>query len=220
MINTLFLGGWYLLTFFGVSNRIRKQNEEYNRQLLAEKPLPPASFIENQAELNALRFGRDYTVGYGGCGLIALYNVFIALGITVGEKNGGHTSASDLFLTLENRLQRRGVALWGKFGIHPAFLRRLLIEEGLVVRRIKPAKAMDESLSREDCANTDETYLVTAFTGKRFGSVLHTVCITHAEDGFRVHNGYRREAAPTLAEAIRGISCAGATPVYLIGIQK
>lgn len=207
MKNKLILWGWSVLAWFGLSGSCIAANEAANREVLKKEKLwTQGGYIERQSELGALRFGKSYTMAYGGCGLIALYNALVAL---------GENPSNDVFLELAADLQRRGVAWGGKYGIHPAFIRRWFVRHGYRVRRIL--------VSEEFFAKNEADYkvfVVTVLNGAGLKNWLHTVCITREEVGFVVHNGFSGEAFATLQEAVYGSSRQGATAIYAMGVGR
>lgn len=205
MKNGLILLGWSVLAWFGLSKADIAANEAVNREVFKnEKLWPQGGYIERQSELGALRFGKSYTVAYGGCGLIALYNALLAL---------GRDASDELFLEVAADLQRSGVAWFGKYGIHPSAIRHWLVRHGYLVKRL--------CISEESFAQNEENYkvfIVTVLNGTGLQNWVHTVCITRVEAGFVVHNGPFGEAFPTLQEAVHRSSRQGATAVYAMGV--
>ncbi len=207
MKKTLILWGWSILSLFGVSKRTVEANHITNKEVFTKEKLwPQGGYIERQSELTALRFGKAYTIAYGGCGLIALYNTLVAL----GEK-----PSHDIFLELAKDLQRRGVAWGGKYGIHPAVIRRWFARHGYGVRRIPVS---EESFAQNEADY--KVFVVTVLNGAGLKNWLHTVCITKEESGFVVHNACYSDAFATLSEAVRKSSRQGATPIYAMGVGE
>jgi len=205
MKRILILWGWSVLAWFGVSKRLTQANHTVNKEVLTkEKPWSQGGYIEKQSELGALKFGKAYTMAYGGCGLIALFNTLVAL----GEK-----PSNEVFLKLSEDLQRRGAAWGGKYGIHPASIRRWFRKNGYRVRRIPVS---EESFAQNE-ANY-EVFVVTVLNGAGLKNWVHTVCITKEGAGFVVHNGPYSEAFSTLSEAVKKSSRQGATAIYAMGV--
>ena len=84
-------------------------------------------YIEDQPRLGGLLFGSKYDFAYGGCSVIAVYNAMVSLGEQVSKQT---------LLTITEELQRRGVALGGKFGVAPISLKRYLRRKGYAVRSL------------------------------------------------------------------------------------
>ena len=207
MKKVLLLWGWSLLSLFGVSKGITQANYAANKEVLAKEKLwPQGGYIENQSKLHALKFGKAYTMAYGGCGLIAIYNTLVAL----GEK-----PSNDVFLELSADLERHGVAWGGKFGTHPAAIRRWFARHGYGVQRI--------SVSEESFAQNETNYkvfVVKVLNGAGVKNGTHTVCITREATGFVVHNGPYSDVFATLAEAVCKSSRQGATAIYAMGVRS
>lgn len=205
MKKSLILWGWSVLTWFGLSKQAIKANDEVNRAVLEKQELwPRGGYIERQSELSALRFGKSYTMAYGGCGLIALYNTLVAL---------GKAPTGEVFLKLAADLQRRGAAWGGKYGIHPTSIKRWFKKHGIAVKRLK--------ISEESFAQNETEYkvfVVTILNGAGLRNWVHTVCITRSEAGFEVHNGPSRGPFATLSEAVLRSSRQGATAIYAMGV--
>lgn len=207
MKNKLILWGWAVLAWFGTSKSSIAANESANREVLKKEKLwPSGGYIEKQSELGALRFGKAFTMAYGGCGLIALYNALVAL---------GQKPSYDIFMELAADLQRRGVAWFGKYGIHPSAIRRWLKKHDYCVKRLGVS---EESFVRNE--EKYKVYIVTILNGTGLQNWVHTVCITREEAGFVVHNGPYGEPFNTLTEAIKNSSRQGATAIYAMGVGK
>lgn len=207
MKNRLILWGWWVLTWFGLSEKDIKANNTGNRAVLKKEELwPRGGYIERQSELGALRFGKSYTIAYGGCGLIALYNALVAL---------GEQPTDEVWLKLADDLQRRGAAWGGKYGIYPGAIRCWLKNHDYAIQRLRVS---EESFAQNEAEYN--VFIVTVLNGSGLRNWLHTVCITRQESGFVVHNGPYGEAFPTLAEAVRNSSRKGATAIYAMGVGR
>ncbi len=205
MRRILILLGWRILAWFGTSGKVVKDNEAANREVLNKQKLwPQGGYIEKQSELGDLKFGASYTMAYGGCGLIALYNTLVAF---------GKAPSYEVFLELAKSLQKRGVAWGGKYGIHPVFIRKWLKRRGYLVKRIP---VTEESFDQNE--SDYKVFVVTVINGNELKNMVHTVCITKNESGFTVHNGSYRTAYPTLAKAVANSSWRGAKAIYALGV--
>lgn len=207
MKNKLILWGWSVLTWFAVPRRIVGEIAAENRAVLQKEELwPQGGYIEQQAELEALRFGKSYTMAYGGCGLIALYNALVALGAQ---------PSTEVFLELAADLQREGVAWGGKYGIHPKAIAGWLKKHDYTVKYL--------GISDEELVENEKKYhvfIVTVLNGAKLRYGMHTVCITRSEAGFEVHNGPAKGSFNTLLEAVRRSSRQGARAIYAMGVRK
>ncbi len=176
-------------------------------------------FIENQAEWGKVLFGRgrQSTMAYSGCGIIAVCNALIALGKTISPEQ-----VADLISDFE----REGAAVGGKFGVSSK-----AINEYFVRRSYSTILSVDADANTiEEIEKLCEIVLVTAYNDKQdITAYIHTVCITREQNkGYVLHNAYYREHgqwAPrqvgmcTLYEAITQIGI-NASPICVIGIQN
>ena len=119
MRNKILLWLWQLLTVAAVPRRQIERNRSENQHALqTEVKIEPGRYIENQPQLGKLKFGCGFDFAYGGCSVIAVYNTLLSL----GEQVSGGTLCE-----IAEELQRRGVALGGKFGVAPLSLKRYMI---------------------------------------------------------------------------------------------
>lgn len=208
MKSRIFLWLWSVLTWFPVPEKAIRDNTAWNRKMLTESLWREGEFIEIQQPFAALRFGRAYTMEYGGCGLIAVHNAMLEVGKPL--------SADDC-LQMTEQLQRKGAAWFGKYGIHPAAIRRYLKGRSFSTTHVIGASLKElERLEREA-----DVWIATVFNGRRLKEQLHTVCITRTAEGRYVpHNAYQPGEFASLAEAISHISAHGATALYTIGICR
>ncbi len=206
MKHRLILWGWAVLAWFPVPRRWIKENHVQNEKILQSNQLwTPGSYIEDQSGLKGLRFGKAYTMAYGGCGLIALYNALLALGEPV---------TPETFLVLAEDFQRRGVAWGGKYGIHPAAIRKWLGKKGYKAEKLVVREAV---LFQSQDAYA--VFIATVFNGTKITDGLHTVCITRSERGFEVHNAPARGPFESLHEALCEMTPKGAVPIYVTGVE-
>lgn len=207
MKNKLLLLGWSVLTWFRVPKRVIREIDATNKEVLQKEELwQPGGFIERQSALGALRFGKSYTMAYGGCGLIALYNALVAL---------GSGPSCDSFLGLTADLQRKGVAWGGKYGTHPTAILKWLKKNCYAVKRL--------GISDADFAQNETEYnvfIVTVLNGPKLTHGMHTVCITKEQGKFTLHNGPKPGPHATLLEAVSASSNQGARAIYAMGIRR
>ena len=202
----IFLWLWSVLAWFPVPEEAIRNNTAWNRKMLSESLWREGEFIETQQPFAALRFGKAYTMEYGGCGLIAVHNAMLEVGKPL---------SADGFLQMTEQLQRKGAAWFGKYGIHPAAIRRYLREQSFSTLHVVGANRKElERLER-----VADVWIATVFNGRRLKEQLHTVCITRTAEGRYVpHNAYRPGEFASLTEAISHISAHGATALYTIGV--
>ena len=165
-------------------------------------------YIESQHQFASVRFGKDCSLAYGGCGPIALCNAMLGIGKPL---------SADGFLQMLEELQRRGVAWFGKFGTHPTALRRYLQGQSLSVAHVTGSDRRGLERLEKDA----DVWVTVAFNGKRLRDQLHIVCITRTPAGrFVLHNAHGKDEYATLEESISHISAQGAVPIYTIGVWR
>lgn len=222
--NRVLLGGYRMLSLFGVPRFIWERHYRENRICLEgpEGPFKNAAdgFIENQAEWRRIRFGvgRRCNMAYAGCEIIAAYNAKKAL-----DGSGSGTCMAELIRVFE----ARGAALWGAFGTTPTAIAAYFRKNGFLVET-----AYGEDVSAvEEIGCKYAVMTATAYNDKNdINAQIHTVCMTRNQDGnYVLHNAYRRdekgryrESAPyeSLQEAAAWISGGKSKLIYLIGIEK
>lgn len=207
MKNRVFLWLWSVLTWFPVPKKIIFANTAWNRDVLKPPLWQEGEYIETQRQFASVRFGKGYTLAYGGCGPIALYNAMLGLGKPLSV---------DGFLQMLEELQRRGATWFGKYGTHPTALRRYLQEQNFSTVHVIGAD--HEGFERLE-QNVD-VWVTVVFNGKKLSDQLHIVCITRTPEGrFTPHNAHQGGEYVTLEEAVSHISVQGATALYTIGAR-
>lgn len=236
--NYILLWLWQVLTLFPVKAGRIRQNTEANARILggagaAGTPEagntggtvdvlggPEGGYIEDQPRLGGLLFGSKYDFAYGGCSVIAVYNAMVSLGEQVSKQT---------LLTITEELQRRGVALGGKFGVAPLSLKRYLRRKGYAVRSLAGTNvAAINALGDES-----DTILAVVRNGRRLRDQLHAINIEKRGDGYIIHNnsylivgldGKSEYAGQgpfgTLAEALSLNGQGRVMSVLVIGIRK
>ncbi|MBQ7556479.1 MAG: hypothetical protein IJT00_00280 [Lachnospiraceae bacterium] len=158
-------------------------------------------YIEHQDRLTMLRYGggRGYTVAYGGCEMIAVYNIISFL--NDGKVPPGF-DLPDIIWAFEGK----GIALEGAFGASPRGMVRFLKNAGLSSVLMKPGRWNDNTSPSETLSG--KPFIFTAFNDRRrIMSQVHTMAATPEPDGSVIlHNsnespaGYSRYRDP--ADAI------------------
>ena len=182
----------------------------------------PSSFIENQRKWGRVRFGRQYTMAYGGCEIIAVYNALLSL--------GKELSGSEL-AELIGHFERKGAVWGGMWGVAPQSVKPYFKKLGYEVkktwsRREKPVNRLGEE---------SDTLIVTFYNnGGDVFDGIHTVNISKDEEGkFHVHNDYcyyrdakgshiyvSRGPYDTLYEAVTRLSGGTAASLCVMGVKK
>ncbi len=142
-------------------------------------------YIEHQDRLTMLRYGggRGYPISYGGCEMIAVYNLLSYL-------NDGRIPAGFDFPDIIRAFEGNGIALEGAFGASPKGMVRYLKRSGLSPVMSRPGKLMDTS------ALEGKPFIFTAFNDRRhIWSQVHTMAATPEPDGSVIlHNSYETPA--------------------------
>ena len=219
--NSVFLGVYHLLTLIPVPQNIRKKNHDHNAIWLKDAKWDyltmPSSYIENQDEWGEILYGwgPHHNMRYSGCEIIATFNALKALGKAVSP---------DFMAELIGEYEKHGAALWGEFGVSPLAVCAYLKRQGLPVVTAK--KDDDKSLNMAD--SRCRVFIATVYNDAiNITAQIHTVCITKEDNGYILHNAYRRNREgiyaasipyATLKEAIAHISTQEVKMIYLIGI--
>lgn len=218
--NVILLGAWQLLTVASVPERQIAQNRAENQRVLQTGvKIEPGRYIENQPQLGRLKFGRGFDFDYGGCSVIAVYNTLLSLGEQV---------SGEALCEIAEELQRRGVALGGRFGVAPLslkyYLKRRLENEGFSVKSTISSRAevLDELGTESDAV------LVVLWNGKHMRDQFHAMHIEKREGKFIIHNACYfinqsyGEMGPygSLSAAIKGYGAGGAKAALTLGIKR
>ncbi len=219
-----------VMSLLGILHRTGKksigQNRQHNTMILAEQEhstqtasfFQPDSYIENQRFWDKVRFGSKYTISYGGCEIIAVYNARLSL----GEKLSGQD-----MVDLIAQFEQRGAVWAGKFGGAPKAAYSYFRKKGYEVRILFQRKESSVNALGEEY----DTIIVTAYNNKEdILSRIHTVNFSKKKDGsFLGHNCYKQGSDgifisdgpyATLWEAIHRMGKGRSLPVCVIGIRK
>ena len=182
----------------------------------------PGTFIENQQKWLKVCFGRDYTMSYGGCEIIAVYNALLSLGKAL--------SGSEL-AELISRFERRGAVYGGLMGVAPQSVKPYFKKLGYEVKKTWSRK--EKVINR--MGEESNTLIVTSYNnGKDVFEGIHTVNISKDEKGkFHVHNDYYSQPDEkgrevfvshgpydTLYEAVTKLSGGTAATLCVLGVRK
>ena len=221
--NSVVLNAYHLLTLISVPLKIRKKNHDHNTILLKDTKWDflsvPSAYIENQNEWGEILYGwgSHHNLRYSGCEIIATFNALKAL---------GKADSPDFMAELISEYEKHGAALLGEFGVSPLAVCAYLKRQGCSVVTVK--KDDDQSLDLAD--SQCRVFITTVYNdAKDITAQIHTVCITKEDNGYILHNAYRRDQKgeyaasipyATLKEAITHISRQEAKMIYLIGIDS
>lgn len=220
--NRLVVRIYQMLAWAAVPDRIRKRNRIRNKERLAQTQWTfwkdTQAYIENQDEWKDIWFGAGahHSMRYSGCGIIAAWNAWKALGLS---------ASPEWMAELIYEYEAKGAALWGVCGVSPAAIARHFKRNGFsVIETADEKDGLPARIGRECPA-----VIATAYNDRNnLLQQIHTVCITGNEkQGYVLHNTYlvdeqgRYRASmpyPTLMEAVGHISKYEPKLIYLIGI--
>lgn len=165
-----------------INKKVIEENASYNKsELLTGKymSLDRTEFIENQKEWKKIKFGQGKRTNmeYSGCGIIAVYNALVALGINPDI---------DTMVGLISGFELDGAVMNGGFGISPMSVRKFFIKEGYDVNMITTKNK--EKIDR--FGEQHNVFVATVYNDKKdILEMLHTVCITKdSGNKYIVHN--------------------------------
>ena len=220
--NSVVLKVYHLLALIPVPQKIREKHHDHNTIWLKDAKWDflsvPSAYIENQNEWEEILYGwgPHHNMKYSGCEIIATFNALKAL---------GKAGSPDFMAELIGEYEKHGAALWGEFGVSPQGISAYLKRQGFLAVTVK--KNDDNSLNMAD--SRCRVFIATVYNdAKDITAQIHTVCITKEENGYILHNAYRRNQKgvyaasipyATLKEAIAGISGREVKMLYLIGIN-
>lgn len=222
MSSRVLLVVYRILSIFRIPGFMREKHYRENRVRLEQTDwvfwTMPNAYIENQSEWGSICFGlgKRQSMAYAGCEIMAAYNAGKALGVA-----GSKQDMAELIRSYE----KRGAALFGKFGVAPTAIRNYFRRKGFSVETADG----ENGPAVEAVGRKYAVMIATAINDKNdITKQIHTVCITKRPDGsyvlhnayYRDENGRYRESVPyqTLQEAVGHISRRDPKLIYLIGI--
>lgn len=182
----------------------------------------PGAFIENQRLWRKVNFGREYTMSYGGCEIIAVHNALLSLGKRLSAKE---------MAELISHFERHGAVRGGLWGVAPQAVKPYFKRKGYRVKRIWSRK--EKTINR--MGEESDTLIVFTYNNRQdIFDGMHTVNISKDEEGkFHAHNDYRtgpdgqgrivfvsHGPYDTLAEAVSNLSEGTAALICVIGVRK
>lgn len=221
--NRVMLMLYRLFSILGVPRFVREKHFRENCERLEKTNwnfwYERDALIENQREWEKICFGvgRRQSMSYAGCEIIATYNARKALGDQLSKRD---------MAELIGAYEKRGVALWGAFGVAPTAIVAYLKNRGYTV---ETADGANEA-AVENIAENHRVMIATVYNDKNdITAQIHTICITkNADGGFVIHNAYHRdekgrfrESRPyrMFQEAAAHLSGRNPKLIYMIGIQ-
>ena len=179
-------------------------------------------YIENQSALDTMLYGKSGKLSdklfFGGdhmtaadnsCEVIAVYNLFVALGLSEGH------DLPELLKTFSDR----GICFKGRFGTGPKALVSYLKAEGLKVESLSAGRLKKTHIDKLE--ERYEAYIFMAFNeAHKVTSMLHTMCITKEKCGFVRHNASDRTPSETLFDAITSYNGGKSSPLFVLGAKR
>lgn len=180
------------------------------------------TYIENQRLWRKVYFGSDYTMSYGGCEIMAVYNALLSLGKELSAKE---------LAELISHFERSGAVRGGLWGVAPQAVKPYLKRKGFRVKKTWSRK--EKKINR--MGEENDTLIVFSYNNKKdIFDGIHTVNISKDEEGkFHAHNDYRtgpdgqgrivfvsHGPYETLYEAVSNLSEGTAVPICVIGVKK
>ena len=179
-------------------------------------------YIENQRALDTMLYGKSgkladklffngehMTAADNSCEVIAVYNLFAALGMSAGH---------DLPELLK-AFSERGICFKGKFGTGPKALVSYLRAEGLKVESLSAGRL--EKTHIDKLEERYEAYIFMAYNeAHKVTSMVHTMCITKGNRGFVRHNSSDGSPYESLFDAIRSYNGGKSSPLFVLGAKR
>jgi len=189
MPNSWVSGIMGLLSGVKTSKKQVEENKAHNYELLVDKEysketrqfFTSGDYIENQAQWGKVRFGKKYTMAYGGCEVFAVYNALVAM-----EQEPNGMALADLI----SRFERKGAVLGGYFGSAPMAAYHYFKELGC---QVKVVNRRDEEAVNA-LGEEYQTVIATVYNdGHDVFRMIHTVNISKDAHGYyHGHNCYKR----------------------------
>ena len=204
-MNALILLFYRIVTFFTrVPAKTRAHNTAVSVPLLSDYSADKSGFIDNQSALTDIPYGKG-TLSANGCGPIALYNALI-------EMNYDSLALSSIIEYLE----KKGAALYGKFGTSPYSINRFLKSKGFITKLYKGKK----SIKLNEFSDKFEAFISLIYNDSRsLKKGLHFICTVKTSDClFTTHNPFH--TADSLYNALKLCSDDEILHVCTIGIKK
>lgn len=210
-----------LFSVVSVSKDIRQRNYEKNINAwndYKERYLS-GGYIEHQAALTNMIYGRNYSADYNSCEIIALYNAlrsFIA-----DEKDINAIS----FPKLLTQFEKRGITWGGAYGTSPFALFKYFKMAGFDIKGYSYRQWMRicaKEKDRADFENVFDTFIFMAYNNaKTVKDMIHTMCITKENGQYKIHNDYEGSRSyDSLFSAVTGYKNGQSRLIIIFGIRK
>lgn len=175
-------------------------------------------YIEKQSELKDFQYGREFTVNYNGCEVIAVYNALQYLRLNAKEEKMNEPEWD--FPSLLSEFEKKGITKKGAYGTSPMAVKSFFKKCNRKTDTIKGRNATNEKISHLE--KEYSVFIMTVFNNKNnLKDMVHTMCITKEENVFTIHNDYEgTRSYPSLAEAIQGYKNGNARLICITGITS
>lgn len=227
------------LGFFGIfsgklSEKLRK--EQYRENVEAWKLYnrgQKGRMLEHQRQLSAFSYGktsrifekiflkgRKLTAAENACEVIAVYNALCALGRKGEKDRNQRQNGEESFPELLEAFSAHGICANGLFGTAPGAIQKYFEERGYRVSR-----AVGKQITRERMEQMQAEAGVCILTSFNRGqdpfSMVHTMCVTKEEGGWRLHNDSEGgRTYPALYDAVIGYNGQKSHPIQVLGIVR
>ena len=173
-------------------------------------------FIESQELLSDMVFGNK-SASYNSCEVIATYNAIHELKRRSKVKEPA--VITDTFCNMLAEFESNGPALGGGFGCSPKLIIKSLEERGRQFGMLAGKKIDETSVERS--AVKYPVHIAVVYNDREdISKMIHTVCITHSDNGYIVHNSSVREKRyDTLYECLFALGEGKSRPIMLIGVN-
>lgn len=164
-------------------------------------------YIEDQSNYEDMAYGKA-TVRYSGCEIIAVYNALTQL----------HTKLTPSLPDLISHFERDGIVLRGTFGTSPRAISDYFIAHGFKVETTFHQREFAR------IADDHATLILTMYNnGENLLDKIHTIFISHDEDGYTAHNvygnGHLVGPYSTWLDLLQNLNAGKARGIFLIGIK-
>ena len=213
-MNTLILLFYRIVTFFTrVPIKTRVEHARFYAQNEVNTLNHENGTISSQNGLNDLPFGRG-NMAANGCGPIALHNAIVML---EKKQNPNISEASaPLLSSIIEYLEKKGPALYGKFGSSPFAINSFLKKRGYETKLL--TKNNESKLN--DFSKEFDTFISVIYNNaKSIKYGLHFICVTKNDDGsFTAFNPHANGS--TLFGTLSACSQDKIKNVCTIGVKK
>lgn len=207
----------------GITSIRSCRNAKKNSEILC-KPnclITSGAYIENQAQWKQVQYGSGFhsNMAHSGCGIIAAYNAYVAL----GQNPTGAT-----MINMITAFEKDGAAICGEAGTAPSAIRDYFERHGFRV-----VMTTDRDIEKvNEIGEICDTAIVTVYNDiNNIFKQLHTICITREEDGTytnhnsniwdKVNKKYVSQIGfKSLQEAIDHLAAGSAAIICTIGISN